>query len=176
MKTLESPVRYNPDLTQIINGEEVMSPSPRLRHQAIVANLFRVLDAYIGPRRLGDIFFAPLDVVLAEECQELQPDVIFISNSRAGIRGEWVDGVPDLVIEVVSPSSKKADTVTKKDIYEKHGVSEYWIVFHEKICIEVYALIDGEYELSGSFNGEEIVRSDMFEDLHFSVKSVMPNF
>jgi Uma2 family endonuclease len=173
MKTLEQTIHYNPDLTQIINGEEVMSPSPRLHHQAIVANLFRALIAYIDPRELGDVFFAPLDVVLAEGCQELQPDLIFISNDNAGIKREWIDGVPDLVVEVVSPTSKKTDTKIKKDIYERHGVSEYWIVLPEKVCIEVYVSVDGRYTLFGSFSDEEMVRSGMFDDLSFSVKSVM---
>jgi Uma2 family endonuclease len=173
MKTLEQTIHYNPDLTQIINGEEVMSPSPKELHQFVASELVFLLTSYVKTHRLGRVYFAPFDVIFEEDFDRLQPDILFVSNENRKILQDWVCGVPDLVIEIVSPGSRKMDTVIKKDIYQRYGVPECWIVFPKKVCIEVYTLVDGKYALYGSFSDEEMVRSGMFDDLSFSVKSVM---
>ncbi|MET7254105.1 Uma2 family endonuclease [Dyadobacter fermentans] len=172
MKTLEPTIHYNPDLTQIINGEEVMSPSPKMPHQSASGELVFLLTSYVKTHRLGRIFTAPFDVILEQDFNRLQPDIFFVSNANRDIMQDWIRGVPDLVIEIVSPSSKKLDTVVKKSVYETYGVPECWIVFPEKICIEVYTLVDERYTLLGSYAGEEHVRSQVLKGLSFPVNVI----
>lgn len=173
MKTLEPPIHYNPDLTQIINGEEVMSPSPKTLHQKVSVRLIWHLFKHVNELELGQLFHAPYDVILDDDFNRLQPDIVFISNQNEEIILDWVKGVPDLVIEIVSPGSKTMDTVVKKRVYERHGVPEYWNVFPEKVCIEVYTLVNGTYTLFGSFSDEEHVRSSVLDGLSFPVNFIV---
>ncbi|WP_106595925.1 Uma2 family endonuclease [Dyadobacter jiangsuensis] len=173
MKTLEPTIYYNPDLTQIINGEEVMSPSPKMPHQSASGELVFLLTSHVKTHCLGRIFTAPFDVILEQDYNHLQPDIFFVSNANRDIMQDWIRGVPDLVVEIVSPGSKKMDMVIKKDIYERYGVPECWIVFPEKICIEVYTLVDGHYMLSGSFSGHDTVRSQVLDTLSFPVNVIV---
>jgi len=172
MKTLEPIIHYNPDLTQIINGEEVMSPSPKMPHQAASGELVFLLTSHVKTHRLGRVFTAPFDVILEQDFNHLQPDIFFVSNANRDIMQDWIRGVPDLVIEIVSPGSKKLDTVIKKSIYETYGVPECWIVFPEKVCIEIYTLVDGRYTLFGSYAGDESIRSQVLDDLSFPVNVI----
>ncbi|OJV16514.1 MAG: restriction endonuclease [Dyadobacter sp. 50-39] len=174
MKTLETPIYYNPDLTQIINGEEVMSPSPKMPHQRASSRLLRTLMNFVGDNQLGEIYHAPFDVIFEEDFNHLQPDIFFVSVQNQNIVVDWVRGVPDLVIEIVSPGSKKVDTLIKKQIYERYGVNECWIVFPENLRIEVYTLADNHYVLYGSFSDHELVRSRVFERLSFPANVIAP--
>lgn len=172
MKTLEPTIYYNPDLTQIINGEEVMSPSPKMPHQSASGELFLVLANHAKQFKLGRVFAAPFDVILEQDFNHLQPDIFFVSNANREIMQDWIRGVPDLVIEIVSPGSKKLDTVVKKEVYERYGVPECWIVFPEKVCIEIYTLTEGRYTMLGSFSGDELVRSLVLDKLSFPVNVI----
>jgi Uma2 family endonuclease len=172
MKTLEPTIYYNPDLTQIINGEEVMSPSPKMPHQSASSELFLLLANHVKQFKLGRVFTAPFDVILEQDFNHLQPDIFFVSYAKRDIMQDWIRGVPDLVIEIVSPGSKKLDTVVKKEVYERYGVPECWIVFPEKVCIEIYTLTDGHYTLLGSFSGDELVRSLVLDKLSFPVNVI----
>ncbi|CAG5069417.1 hypothetical protein DYBT9623_02153 [Dyadobacter sp. CECT 9623] len=174
MKTMETTIYYNPDLTQIINGEEVMSPSPKLSHQRILMQLLLELAEHIKVNALGEIFTAPLDTILEEKFNVLQPDILFVSNERAAIMQDWIRGAPDMVLEIVSKGSRKLDMVIKKEIYERYGVKEYWLVFPEKALIEVHTLHLGQYQLHGSFTGEHLVQTPVFPDLNLEAKSVFP--
>lgn len=172
MKTLEPSIYYNPDLTQIINGEEVMSPSPKMPHQRASMRLEWHLLKHINANGLGELFHAPFDVILEENFNHLQPDILFVSAKNGEILQDWVRGVPDLVIEIVSPGSKKMDTVIKKGIYERYGVPECWIVFPEQVRIEIYVLVDDHYKFLGSFSGDEFVRSLVLDKLSFPVNVI----
>ena len=172
MKTLEPTMYYNPDLTQIINGEEVMSPGPKHPHQIASSRLLKTLMIHVDDHQLGEIYHAPFDVIFEEDFNHLQPDIFFISVENQNIVLDWVRGVPDLVIEIVSPGSKKMDSVIKKDIYERYGVPECWIVFPEQVRMEVYTLVDGHYALFGSFSGDELVRSQVLDQLSFPVNVI----
>jgi len=172
MKTLEPTIYYNPDLTQIINGEEVMSPSPKMPHQSASGELVFLLTSHVKTHHLGRVFTAPFDVILEQDFNHLQPDIFFVSNANRDIMQEWIRGVPDLVIEIVSPGSKKLDTVVKKEVYERYGVPECWIVFPEKVCIEIYTLTDGHYTMLGSFSGDEFIRSLVLDKLSFPVNVI----
>ncbi|TLV01236.1 Uma2 family endonuclease [Dyadobacter luticola] len=172
MKTMEATITYNPDLTQIINGEEVMSPSPFIPHQRVQIRLLRFLGNHVEPDNLGELFVAPLDVIFEEGFNVLQPDIIFISRENQDIMKEWIRGVPDLVVEIVSKSSVKMDTVIKKEIYERYGVPECWIVFPDKTKIEIFELVNGKYQLSGSYQGNQEVSSPALPGLHFKASAI----
>jgi len=115
-------------LAELIDGIIYMSPSPNDNHQAISMTLSIEMGSYIRKKKLGRLFAAPLDVFFDEESNAVQPDIIFIAEENIGIIKGQIFGVPDLIIEVLSPGSREHDTVKKKNLYEKFGVKEYWII------------------------------------------------
>ncbi|MBF0338633.1 MAG: Uma2 family endonuclease [Nitrospirae bacterium] len=160
------------DLTEIINGEEVMGPSPFGRHQRVSINLSDIISPYVRRNKLGRLFFSPLDVILKEGEQRLQPDILFIRKGNMGIFQDWVRGVPDMVCEIVSTGTYKRDTVTKKDIYERYRVPEYWIVIPELYTIEVFTMEGDRYALFSCAEGEGVVRSKVIDGLEVDIRDV----
>src|SRR5262245_60236516 len=135
---------------ELIDGEFFVSPSPTLRHQIIVQNLFRLLFAFLESKRLGRIFVALLDVVLPSGVV-LQPDLLFVAAANAAILKDRIRGVPDLVIEVISPEGAERDRIVKRDIYARNGVRVYWIVDDATKSVEVFELEGGRYAARGYF-------------------------
>jgi Uma2 family endonuclease len=104
-------------------------PAPNWDHQIAVGRLFERLDAHVTRFGLGKIGLSPLDVILdAEKHLVLQPDLVFVSAERVGIIREQIWGAPDLVVEVVSPSSRQYDREQKRAWYAQYGVRELWLV------------------------------------------------
>jgi Uma2 family endonuclease len=127
---------------EIVDGEHYVTPSPNTKHQTVSMNLTRALLRYLDEHPRGHLFAAPFDVVLSE-LDVVEPDLLFVSRERAGIVTEQhVRGAPDLVVEIVSPGTRKVDEVTKRKLYERFGVLEYWIVDPELDGIKVYRRID----------------------------------
>jgi Uma2 family endonuclease len=127
---------------EVVQGELLVSPSPRFAHQRVVARLHALLRAYLEPMGLADcVAFAPADITWGlppREAEDLvQPDVFVVRPDQAS--GEWV-GVSHLVlaIEVVSPSSTRADRVVKRKTYQRHGVATYWVVDPDASLVEVW--------------------------------------
>lgn len=121
---------------ELIRGHLVMSPSPSIEHQRLVRILSRAVDDHIRGANEGEMFFAPMDVRLSDDTV-VQPDVLYVSAERADrVKEEEIEGAPDLVIEVVSPSTSHVDTFDKKQLYETHGVREYWIVDPDTETVE----------------------------------------
>lgn len=113
---------------ELLDGDLYMSPSPVTRHQVIVGNLFAVIREHVLRSGLGRVFIAPYDVVL-DEHNVVEPDVIFVSAERAAIVTEKnIQGVPDLLIEVLSPATAERDRRDKRNLYARAGVPWYWIV------------------------------------------------
>ena len=160
------------DLVQIINGKEIMSPSPISKHQIIVLELCGIFIEHTRKNKLGKVLISPLDVIFEEGVNRLQPDLIFISNENKGIIKDWIRGVPDLLVEVVSKGSFYIDTVDKKAIYEKYGVKEYWIVFPEYDTIEVFTLENGTYKMFSRGTDAELVKSNLLAGLEVKVSDV----
>jgi Uma2 family endonuclease len=134
-------------LAQLLDDEIIVSPSPNFLHQRIVALFFRALANFVEDGELGQVVVAPMDVMLGPG-RSVQPDVIFVSRERYGIiRREGIEGAPDLVAEVLSPSTAYYDLTKKRDAYEAAGVREYWIVDPERETVEVLAL-EGERYVS----------------------------
>jgi Uma2 family endonuclease len=113
---------------EILDGDLYMSPSPVPQHQRVVLNLGALLSDHARRNRLGQVFIAPLDVIL-DEHNIVEPDVIFVSTGRSAIITEKnIRGAPDLLVEVLSPSTSKRDTADKRNIYARCGVDHYWII------------------------------------------------
>ena len=111
---------------EIFEGEVQVSAAPNIAHQTAVTNLGAILGNHIRSHRLGQVLVAPTDVVLSE-VTVVQPDILFVSAERRKIiQAAYVGGAPDLVIEVLSPSTALADRHAKQQIYARHGVPHYW--------------------------------------------------
>lgn len=156
---------------QLINGELVMSPSPIYFHQKIIMNLITSLSKYIENNKVGEIILSPMDVYLTEE-DVYQPDIIFISNENKGIIKDRIRGVPDLVVEVLSPSTGYYDLVKKKIIYEQTGVKEYWIVDPEMKTVEVYENNNKEFQVFNKAVKEGKVKSKLLNGFEIDLSSI----
>ncbi|MCX7793680.1 MAG: Uma2 family endonuclease [Thermodesulfovibrionales bacterium] len=132
---------------QLIKGELVISPSPMPYYQRILKILEYIIYEHAKKnQKIGEVLHAPLDVYL-EEIEVYQSDIIFISKDRLHIKGEKkIEGTPDLIIEILSPSSAYYE-VHKVKTYAKHNVREYWIVDPDEKSIEVYENRDGNFNL-----------------------------
>ncbi len=116
------------EFCQLINGELIMTPAPSFKHQKVSAQIFMQINSFVQKQQLGDVLYAPVDVFFDDE-NVFEPDILFVSKERFGIiHDDGIHGAPDLIIEIISVTSGYHDTKTKKRIYEKYGVKEYWIV------------------------------------------------
>ncbi len=157
---------------EIIDGVLYMAPSPHAnRHQRTIGNLFRLLDDYVTARDLGRVYLSPADVVASPE-RVVQPDVFFVATERLDIVDAYVDGAPDLVVEVLSPSSIEYDRKTKFDLYEDIGVKEYWIVDPMEQTLDAFTRRDGAFEQTGSFAAGETMRSVLLGDFTAALDAV----
>lgn len=114
---------------ELIDGEHFVSPAPNRKHQAIAGNVFGLIWSYLQRRRIGRVFNAPFDVILSPS-DVVQPDVVYLSRERiADIETDpYVKGAPNLVVEVVSPTTRKRDETIKRHLYERFGIDEYWVI------------------------------------------------
>lgn len=113
---------------QLLDGEMILAPSPTSRHQTILFELATTLRTFVRERSLGRVWIAPFDVVLSN-LDVAQPDILFVSNSRSDIVTEAnIQGVPDLVVEILSPGTAYYYRGYKQSLYGRHGVREYWVV------------------------------------------------
>ena len=123
---------------EIIDGELYVTPAPNLKHQIVVKKLLGALDRFVYEHDLGLVIMAPTDVVLSPQ-DVVEPDVLFISKSRnERLTPKNIQGAPDLAVEVLSESSRKTDEITKRHLYERYGVTEYWVVDPEIDIVKVY--------------------------------------
>ena len=129
---------------ELIDGEHFVTPSPNRRHQTAVSNLTAILVPAVRAQGLGRVFVAPFDVVLTRH-DVVAPDLLFVSAARSAVLTDAnVQGAPDLVVEVLSPSSRRQDEVLKRDLYERGGVAEYWIVDPEAETVKVFRRAERE--------------------------------
>ncbi len=123
---------------ETIAGELFVTPAPGTRHQRVLAHLHLVLGNYVTRHQLGDLLFAPTDVVFGPMTL-VEPDLLFVRRDRAHIITEReLTGPPDLAVEVISPSSARTDRGRKRALYQDEGVTEYWIVDCDLGRVEVW--------------------------------------
>ena len=130
---------------ELIDGEHYVTPSPNLKHQAIVRNLVTIIGSFLRTGRMGKVYSAPLDVVFSH-FDVVEPDLLYVSEARREVlTHQNIQGAPDLVVEVGSPSTRRRDEKLKHRLYERFGVSEYWVVDPDIDAVRVYRLADGKY-------------------------------
>ena len=133
---------------ELINGEIVAKNHPTTTHQRVLRRLSSLIDTFVSKDKLGEVFFAPLGVVLGEN-NDVQPDLFVVLDANLpNLREDGFYGAPDLIIEIISPSSIKLDRSTKFKLYERAGVAEYWIVDTKNQSIEVYGRVTGVYDIT----------------------------
>ncbi len=159
---------------EIIDGELIfMTPAPTERHQRIARALFRLIDGFVVRRGLGEVYFAPLDILVSREpLRTRQPDLLFISRERASIIREQIEGGPDLVIEILSPATSRAQVADKLTDYASIGVRECWIVSPEAQTVEVLELAEGQVKRTGLYGMGDRVVSRALADLNLFVADI----
>lgn len=157
---------------EILEGELTVTPAPSTKHQTASGNLFVLLAHYIKERDLGKLFHAPIDLIL-QSTSVLQPDLLFVSKARQRIITEKaIEGVPDLVIEILSPGTSRIDRVTKAQIYARYSVPAYWIVDPEQEVIEIYLLEADGYRLAATLQGKTPMFAPPFTELKIAARDV----
>jgi Uma2 family endonuclease len=156
---------------ELLDGELVIKSAPSPFHQRISLNIVRVLDEFVRKNNLGEVFYAPVDVFL-DEYNAPQPDVLFLSTAKAHlVTVDGIQGAPDLVVEIISPSSVKLGRGQKMKLYERHGVAEYWLVDVRARSVEVYANAGNDFEL------HEVYVAEREPERSVAVRSlVLPDF
>lgn len=151
--------RHMPDdkRYELIEGDLFMVPSPVTVHQRISRKLEFLLTDFVQRNTLGEVFYAPFDVVLSDE-DVVQPDILFISNQNSHIiTRENVQGAPDLVIEITSQATAYRDREIKRKLYARHGVREYWLVDPDNETIEVMVWREEGFQTAAVYaRGEEL--------------------
>ena len=163
---------------ELIDGEHYVTPSPNIRHQAILGRLFLAIGNWLASHPRGRVFVAPLDVLFSR-FDVVEPDLLYVSNERAPelLAGQYVTGAPDLVVEIGSPGTRKRDETIKRRLYERSDVVEYWVVDPDIQVVRVYRRSDqgfarpiemsaeaGDVLTTPLLPGLEIPLAGLFED------------
>jgi Uma2 family endonuclease len=143
---------------ELIEGEIFVTPSPGFDHQQVIGELFVALREYVRSREAGALAMAPLDVYLPSG-DVVQPDLVFVATGNRSAIQQWVRGVPDLLVEVVSADRPERDRIVKRDLYARNGVPEYWIVDPETRSVEVLVIESGRYVPHGYFEAGDSLTS-----------------
>lgn len=144
--------------------------SPAVTHQILVTELYRCI--YSTCQLNGLVLVAPMDVYLDED-NIIQPDVIFVSNERLSIvKKQRIEGVPNLLIEILSPSTSKNDKIRKKSVYERFGVDEYWIVDPVHRLIDQYVHQDGGFCLQVTYGEDDTLTSGKISCIHIDINAL----
>lgn len=159
---------------QLIAGELVMTLSPIPLHQSISLELSLQFVVFVKKKQLGYVFAAPLDVSIDEE-NVFQPDILFIRKENENIIGKtMIEGAPDLVVEILSPSTAYYDLRKKFRVYEKSGVREYWIVDPERQSVEVYTGKNGKFSLQSEVEGSGEAQSEIISGFSVPINTIFP--
>ena len=152
---------------EVIDGEAyAMTPAPTTRHQDVSGNIFSIFKDFFRGKSCKP-FYAPTDVVFDEE-NVVQPDLLVVCD-KSKITGANIQGAPDLVVEVLSPSTSLKDKREKKALYERFGVREYLLVYPEDAHVERYSLAEGKYAVSDLLNWDERLRLTAFPELEINL-------
>lgn len=133
------------DRQELFDGELIVTPSPTPPHQRATLRLVRQVDAAVLRADIGELFVAPIDVVFAPKVVAV-PDLVFVRRDNLGIVGpKAIVGVPDLIVEILSPSTRRRDLGIKKALYQRFGVPEYWTVDLTRRVVTACLLDDRRY-------------------------------
>ena len=157
---------------EILDGDLYVVAAPNTKHQRISRDLLDALLHHVRERNLGEVLSAPYDVILSEE-NVVQPDILFVRKERAGIIGEMnLKGVPDLVIEILSPATRSKDLEVKRKIYAGFGVQEYWTVDPDAATVEILVWSELGYVTAGVYGKSDKLSSPLMPDLNLPLFQV----
>ena len=157
---------------ELIDGDLIMVPAPKVTHQRNSRDIGLTLVTLVDEKDLGEVFFAPTDVVLSQT-DVVQPDILFVSKERSYIITEDnIRGAPDLVVEVLSPSTAQRDRTLKRTLYALHGVSEYWQADTDAKNVTVLTLEDGEYKVAGIYGEGQTLESPLLQGFTLEIDRI----
>jgi Uma2 family endonuclease len=158
---------------ELIEGKVVKKNTPNLVHHRVSKRLLVGLQNYLTNKKIGELLFAPLDVHF-NDFNVFQPNLFFVSDSNKHILTNegLVKGVPDLVIEIISPDSTIYDKGKKMKVYKFHKVSEYWIIDPKSQVIEIYVYRNEDYYLDGYVEDKGNLISSIFPELNLKAENI----
>lgn len=157
---------------EIIEGELIMAASLKSIHQIVSGNLEYEIRSFVIRHKSGLVFDAPYDVKLSD-ANVVQPDIMFVSKENRGIITEDnIQGAPDLIIEILSPSTAYYDLIIKKGVYEKFKVKEYWIIDPQQQWIEIYVLKEQKFYLHQRSEKAGQIRSTVLEGFEMEIENI----
>ncbi|MCG8556271.1 MAG: Uma2 family endonuclease [Proteobacteria bacterium] len=159
---------------ELFEGEVYVTPAPLVVHQRISRNLEFQLHRYVQQHGLGEVLDAPVDVILGRTTV-LQPDLLYVSRKREAIvTRHGVEGPPDLVIEILSDSTRERDRGVKQQLYARHGVAHYWIVDPATKTVAEHVLEEGGYVLLRTYVANDVMAPALFPELAIDLATVFP--
>lgn len=142
-------------LAEVINGSIYMSPAPTPKHQRIVGKLYRLLTDYVEKENIGEALIAPCDVFLDEAANAVQPDLIILLKENASLVGDdAIHGAPDILLEVLSEGNRDHDLIRKKELYQRFGIKEYWVINPDTKETFGFILNQGRYTNTATMIGK----------------------
>jgi Uma2 family endonuclease len=159
----------------LIDGEHYATPSSNVRHQRILGNLFHRIRVWVDAHPVGEVFVAALDVLFSD-VDVVEPDILYVSHERARevMTPLNIRGVPELVVEIGSPSTRRRDETIKRRLYERKGVSEYWFVDPEIDVVRVYRHTGDGFEraVELSRNAGDVLATPLFPGLEMPLDRI----
>ena len=157
---------------QLLDGELILAAAPSVMHQKIVLLLCRIIATFAEARNMGTVLISPADVVLSEY-DVVQPDILFVAKERSAIITEAnIQGAPDLVVEVLSPSTEEYDRGYKLTLYSRHGVREYWLVDPAAERVEVFTASSEGLRLTATYQRVQTLVSPLLPELSVDLERV----
>ncbi len=156
---------------ELWEGILIKFPTPSFYHQEVALRLYRHLQDWVSRHSLGKVIAAPVDMVLSEH-QTTQPDVAFIARDRLTIIQEAIVGPADLVAEVLSLGSRTRDRIEKRDLYEQHGVKEYWIIDPESQTVDVMFSERGTFQLAMRCGAGQTAQSRLLPGFEIAIQEL----
>ena len=157
---------------EVIDGELYLTSASTPYHQIVSRRIERLLEDHVEKAKLGIVIDAPCDVVLSQ-FDVLQPDIFFVSSGRLAVIGEkYISDAPDLVVEVLSPGTRKRDRFIKAKRYARFGVREMWIADPDKKAVEVHVNAGGVFQREALYTGDDVLRSPLLPGLEVPLERV----
>ena len=157
---------------EVIDGELIMVATPSVIHQMIQDNIGLLLNLFIRANNLGRLFYTATDVYLSDT-NVVQPDLLFVSRERAHVLTYGVvNGAPDLVVEILSPSTARLDKVRKRELYARFRVPEYWQADAETRSVAVLTLAGDDYEIAGVYGMGETLVSPLLPGFRLDIDDI----
>jgi Uma2 family endonuclease len=160
---------------EIIDGEHYVTASPNTKHQEVSGRLYLLIGNWLAAHPIGRLFYAPFDVVFSR-FDVVEPDLLYMSNERAAevLTAANVQGAPELVIEIGSPSTRGRDETIKRRLYERFGVQEYWVVDPELDVVRIYRKAGERFERPVELSREaaDTLTTPLLPDLSLSLHAL----